>query len=54
MASGLVKRVGSLRENSSFIWLSFSGAGQSDVRQADAYSADCMQVPFPSDAIPWR
>ena len=24
----------------------------SDVRQANAYSADCMQVPFPSDAAP--
>ena len=24
----------------------------SDVRRADAYSADCMQVPFPSDAAP--
>lgn len=24
----------------------------SDVRQADGYSADCMQVPFPSDAAP--
>lgn len=24
----------------------------SDVRKADAYSADCMQVPFPSDAAP--
>src|SRR5487761_2336260 len=23
-----------------------------DVRQASAYSADCMQVPFPSDAAP--
>jgi len=22
------------------------------VRKADAYSADCMQVPFPSDAAP--
>ena len=24
----------------------------SDVRQANTYSADCMQVPFPSDAAP--
>jgi len=24
----------------------------SDVRQANSYSADCMQVPFPSDAAP--